>query len=383
MTGPTKIQVELTPNDDEVIVSWRVQGRPVDRIWVNASDLEDCTDRIRKSLNDLNIYVKNNILLSNELDIDFKRYNEILNKLRRHGSDLHNLILPKSTSLEKRTIERFIEALPVNSLLDVYVEDQNVTIPLGFAFDGRPMQPGASPSLQDFAGFWLSKFHITTWLGGVFFAPEPLPVEAGNFRALYAVDRHEWDDAWDELLKTFPDFAPVFQLPCGIHDSWDDAEEVWKTMANFDSLFFLFGHSDGRNVVISGEERPGYHVKNYFSKSGSRTSSIIVANACMSLAGNRSGGSSILSLATQGGFTGIIGTEAEILNTKALSCGARLIHGLCIEGLSFGDAFDRMRSDPRLFPLNLFYSCYGDRNFRLDKPVCDGAVGNEQSNHTN
>jgi hypothetical protein len=89
----------------------------------------------------------------------------------------------------------------------------------------------------------------------------------------------------------------------------------------------------------------------------------------MSLTGNSRGGSSILSLATQAGFCGLIGTEAEILNTKALLCGARLVHGLCVEGLSFGEAFDRMHADERLFPFNLFYSCYGDRSFRLDSPI--------------
>jgi hypothetical protein len=177
----------------------------------------------------------------------------------------------------------------------------------------------------------------------------------------------------DDLNDHFPELSPVFDIECGVRNTWQDARDTWAKMKNFDSILFFLGHSDGAAINISGEQKTSYMLSTMFNKAGSASTSIIVANACMSLAGNSRGGSSILSLATQDGFSGFIGTEAEILNTKALLCGALLIHGLCVQGLSFGDAFDRMHTDSRLFPLNLFYSCYGDRNFRLDQPLLGSA----------
>src|SRR5208282_1599113 len=137
------IQLELTPNDSEIVARFCVGNRPVHRNYANASDLVDCTDRIRRTLNDFNTYIKNNPSLSNDFDKSFKEYNNLLRRLREHGSDLHNLIVSKRTAsdLAKHNIEKYIEVPPDNSSLEVYVEDQNVTIPLGFAFDGRDMPP--------------------------------------------------------------------------------------------------------------------------------------------------------------------------------------------------------------------------------------------------
>ena len=81
------------------------------------------------------------------------------------------------------------------------------------------------------------------------------------------------------------------------------------------------------------------------------------------------GSTSLLSAAARKGFCGLVGTEAEILNTYALRCGTRLMWELCFAGRPLGEALDEMQSAEDLFPLNLLYTCYAQRDFQLVRPI--------------
>jgi len=94
---------------------------------------------------------------------------------------------------------------------------------------------------------------------------------------------------------------------------------------------------------------------------------LLILNCCLSVSGAEGG--SLLSAAARKGFCGLVGTEAEILNTYALRCGTRLMWDLCFSGRSLGEALDAMQSAEDLFPLNLFYTCYAQRDFKLQRPV--------------
>jgi hypothetical protein len=94
---------------------------------------------------------------------------------------------------------------------------------------------------------------------------------------------------------------------------------------------------------------------------------LLILNCCLSVTGGEGG--SLLSAAARKGFCGLVGTEAEILNTYALRCGTRLMWELCANGLPLGEALDAMQSAEDLFPLNLFYTCYAQRDFQLLRPI--------------
>ena len=364
MPNISSIELNLSPNDNIVNASWRVNDRPAGKTLINAADLTQCGDQIRRTLGDLNEYVRDNPPLSSEFDKDFDRYNRILKALRTHGADLHRLLLDMPCPLEQ-----FICVMERRLPLTVFVEDQNVTIPIGFAFDGREREPTTKPSISDFDGFWLSKFMITIWVTSLTSSLDPIVVPVSNFRALFAVDPSEYQDAVEALGERSSELPSVFGIDVGIRETWEDASDAWREMMKFDSVLFFLAHSDGNNIRLAGEEKASFSIKNTFSKNNTQTTTLVVVNACMSLAGNRKGGSSILSIAAREGFAGLVGTEAEILNTHALLCGSYLMHGLCFENLMLGEVFERMRAHPKLFPLNLFYSCYGDRSFRLDTPL--------------
>jgi len=42
---------------------------------------------------------------------------------------------------------------------------------------------------------------------------------------------------------------------------------------------------------------------------------------------------------------------------------------LCFNGRPLGEALDEMQSAEDLFPLNLLYTCYAQRDFQLLRPV--------------
>jgi hypothetical protein len=253
----TNIEVRLTPNDGDVTCSWRVRNRPVGRTLVNAADLEDCSNRIRRSLSEISSYIRTNAEFSEELDQEFKGYNKLLNNLRGSGYDLYNLLLPSvdTESSEKPSIRQYIEAAPKGSSFDVFVEDENVTIPLGFAHENGTLISPTIPSIRNFDGFWLSKFSITTWLDGVDYSPETQTIKSSNFRALFAVDNKEWSDAIEGLSDSFPECCQVFDIECGVHNTWQTARDTWGKMLNFDSLVFFLGHSNGSTIRLSGEEK--------------------------------------------------------------------------------------------------------------------------------
>jgi len=363
---PDAFELTLTPNDKFVRAEWRINRRPAGKKNVNAADLDACNDQIRKSLSDINEYMRRHPTLSVKEDPEFYDYNKLMTRLRNHGKDLRDLLIDDLHNLQTK-IESDTE-----KELNVYVDDENVTVPIGFAFHGGVIGPSSLPSINDFGGFWLTRFSkIQTWLTSDNL--DEIIVDSDNFRALYAVDEQEWQDALSVIgerrLAISDKYFRIFDIKVGCKSTWDEAVEGWQEIADFDNILFFLAHSDGVSIRLSGEQRLSLSLKNAFKKTLKPSVTLIIANTCMSLAGNRSGGTSVLSLARRQGFAGLIGTEAEILNSYALLCGARLIHDICYERCNLGEAFKRMREDPTLFPLNLFYSCYGDSSFQLRTPL--------------
>jgi hypothetical protein len=131
---------------------------------------------------------------------------------------------------------------------------------------------------------------------------------------------------------------------------------------------FVLAHSDGQYLKLSGRERDSEDFTTMLDNGRDENhAALLVLNCCLSAIGGEQ--SSLLSAVARKGFCGLIGTEAEILNTHALRCGIHLMWGLCALGKTLGDAFADMQRADDLFPLNLFYTCYADRGFGLREPL--------------
>jgi hypothetical protein len=363
--------LSLSPNDKFVTAAWRCNNKPIGRVQMRAGDFEDYSDQIRRALTAINEYVQRNPTLSLEEDADYREYNRLLKELREQGKGMRDLLVGLEDPRNRSLVERVSSAR--NAELTIFVDDENVTAPVSFACD-EDRNDGVSlkPSQSDFDQFWLSKFSkISTWLNSSSASESKSKDERS--RALYAADRDLWQAAHEIASERWPQFsetlARISEIDCGCQYSWDDAGRAWKSILDYDNILVFFGHSDGTSISVSGQEKHSAALKTLFSKQEHPSSTLLIANTCMSLAGNRRNGTSIVSLSARAGFAGLIGTEAEISNDYALLCCSRLINDLFFEGCELGEAFDNMRSDPTLFPLNLFYTCYGDRNFRLSAPL--------------
>jgi hypothetical protein len=252
--------------------------------------------------------------------------------------------------------------------LRVYCSDDEVSLPFGFVFEGDVASATGEPSRADFAGFWLNRFKITILVAGSGCEHDSLSVDPESLKALYALHRTEVEHAQQYLGSDFARLRNLTALPVKDHYDWDAAKRACADIRATNSIVFVLAHSDGDWLELADSKIDCKTFGRMLHKDRDEDHLILlVLNYCLSAAGGE--GRSLLSAAAQRGFCGLIGTEAEILNTFALRCGTRLMWELCANGLPLGETLDEMQSAQELFPLNLFYTCYAERDFKLQRPL--------------
>jgi hypothetical protein len=223
------------------------------------------------------------------------------------------------------------------------------------------------PSREDFGGFWLNRFKITMVIDGGSCAS--LVIDPASFKSLYALHEQELANAaayMGDDLERLHLLLKTIDFRQGYYD-WPNAERACDEVAGWNGVVFVFAHSDGDMLELEHTTIDSLQFAEMLHRNRDDAhTALIVLNCCLSATGGEN--CSLLGSVAERGFCGLIGTEAKILNTHAIRCGTRIMWGLCAEGISLGDAFDRMQNDGDLFPLNLFYTCYADRGFRLATP---------------
>ncbi|MCC8402410.1 hypothetical protein LJ655_10980 [Paraburkholderia sp. MMS20-SJTN17] len=370
------MQLFLDANGDSIKLVWRSDegGRRSKPILLPKAFLLDRARKIRDELNNLNDYVQTT-QLDESKDPGWVRYREILNRLTECGRWLSNAIFNFRDEHAQELLEA-LDALPHGAEVKIFCSDDQVTLPLGFVYaNGAPVSEPTDapateakrPSREDFAGFWLNRFKITMAIDG---GPcGALVIDPASFKSLYALHKSELanaaaylgdDRAHLDLLLTTIDFRK------GYYD-WPNAQRACGEAAGWDGVVFVFAHSNGDMLELDSTRIDSLQFAEMLHRNRDDAhTALIVLNCCLSATGGEN--CSLLGAVAERGFCGLIGTEAEILNTHAIRCGTRIMWGLCAEGLSLGDAFDHMQNDTDLFPLNLFYTCYADRRFRLATP---------------
>ena len=310
-----KLELSLDPNGEHIKLRWSKEDEPPSKpLRLKSEQLRVRSADVRGALNALNSYVRTNQKFEEEKDPGWRRYADVLRTLREKGEALHNALLIEDDPRSQEFM-RAIEELPQGAELRVVCSDDEVSLPLGFVFEGEVDAPVGKPSRSDFAGFWLDRLKITMLVEGGGAGPERRSVDPLSLKTLYALHRTELENAVPYLGGDAVKLKQLTLLPVKDHYNWNSAKR----------------------------------------------------NCCLSVSGGEGG--SLLSAAARKGFCGLVGTEAEILNTYALRCGTRLMWDLCFKGRSLGEALDEMQSAEDLFPLNLLYTCYAQRDFELLRPV--------------
>src|SRR5262249_17545209 len=149
-------------------------------------------------------------------------------------------------------------------------------------------------------------------------------VDPQSLKALYALHRTELADAQPFLGDDSARLRKLTLLPVNEYYDWDAAKRAWAEIREMHSIVFVLAHSDGDWLELADSKIDCKTFGKMLHKDRDQTHVVLlVLNCCFSATGGE--GRSLLSAAAQRGFCGLIGTEAEILNTFALRCGTRLM----------------------------------------------------------
>jgi hypothetical protein len=366
---PTQLELMLDPNGDEIKVTWHRGSGPFSKpLKLSSALMSRRSHDVRAALSELNAYVRTNQNLDEEKDPGWKRYVGVLKELQQRGAALYNAFFDDG-DLRTKALIQALQALGAGAELRVHCSDEVVSLPLGFVFDGEVQPLRERPSRADFSGFWLDRFNITMLVAGGGVEPGSLDIDPQSLRALYALHRSEVEDAWQFIGSDSARLQQLTLLPVNAHYDWASARRACASICETNNIIFVLAHSDGDWLELADNEKidcQGFARMLHKGHIESRAV-LLVLNCCLSATGGE--GRSLLSAVAQPGFCGLIGTEAEVLNTFALRCGTRLMWDLCFNGLTLGEAFEGMQHAENLFPLSLFYTCYAERSFRLQHPI--------------
>lgn len=370
------VEIFLSPNGTEIKVSWRSShfrsalSKPYS---VNADSLQARCQAVRSELTALNNYVRGNPDFDVNRDTKWEKYSDIMWKLRDAGNLLRSALIDAGKPEDvAEAFDMRLRSLEKNTEVTVHCSDQGVTIPAGFICDDPLFMLAGRPSRKDFDGFWINRLKLSMRLSGTDCATSEA-IDQSAFRAIYALNRNEMEPVLAELMASNREeellqFASLTTINQRDHYQWEDVRSECLKITDAHAIFFVFAHCNGLSLQLGDKDTIAWSkFRNMLRKRAINRSGLVIFNCCTSAIGDEGG--SLLSTVTQPGFCGMIGTEAEIYNTSALRCGIRLMWNLCYGAQSLGDAFTSMQDSADLFPLNLFYTCYAARDFRLSSPI--------------
>jgi hypothetical protein len=248
--------------------------------------------------------------------------------------------------------------------------DGSVHIPWAFLYRKDPYeldtqgQPDAT-TIKDFSDFWLGIFKIY-----VRYSVTDLircsRSKRDTFRFLYALNK----DLFNSALRVLPQdeqttCSRLLSEEVGEVTTWAGCREKWRSIEGKNSIIYVFGHSDGDDIVLEGDTRITTAQFNFlFKKHEGASDTVCVLNGCRTGVGPLF--DSFIKVTSGPGFHGFIGTEAEVANNFAASYGIELMKQICENGRSVGEAFESLQQEK--FPTSLFYTCYANPEFRVPRP---------------
>ena len=374
-----EIEFFLTPNGSEIKLQWRADGygssfsKP---IRISADLLRRRSADVRDALTAMNEYVRRNPHVSEERDQGWATYRSRLADIVDAGRALRAALLRSEPGA--KPLEDALADIGPGAVMKISCSDEEVTFPFGFIYeDGEDLgeaaasQPGLAmtyrPSHADFARFWVSRYRISMLVEGSGCATDDLTINPDTLRALYALHKAELEASVPDLGSDCDTLKQLLKLKVGDHYDWNSAQRAWRSIDTSNSIVFVLAHSDGDYLKLQDSKLESLQFRDMLEKRNAAGATLLILNCCLSATG--AVGASLLSAVARRGFCGLVGTEAEILNSAALRFGTLLLKRLLKNGEPLGQAFDAVQQDASLFPLNLFYTCYADRAFRLREPM--------------
>ncbi|MFM0330065.1 hypothetical protein [Paraburkholderia strydomiana] len=303
-------------------------------------------------------------------------YEDYLPTLARAGERLKSALFASPDSAESADeVGSFLTGLGQKTSLCI-CSDSSVHLPWNFVYAGNPnAMPKPTGKLSDFDDFWTNRFKIRIRFQQASVPPKT-PISKKRVKTLLALHNERFKAA-TQALKNDPELQRkirrLLEHEIGHTNNWFDCRSKWDNLANEDSIFYIFAHSDGKSLSLSdkppcskssGIDRyllspSGFQT--YFRKSRSNpTNTLCFINGCRTADGDW--GNGFLSTTSTHGFQGFIGSEAEVPNDRATKYAVEFLSHL-LEGSTVDVAFEATRE--LCFPMSLWYSCYAYPDFQI------------------
>jgi hypothetical protein len=372
------MEITINTNGPDTIKIWW-QDRDVfgpgqfGPILLNLAEITKRSTNVRNAISKLSNYFERR-LTSLPLDVGWEEYASLMSSLQFAGAGLYAALF-KGKGEEQLALRKHIEGLSNGSEIELHCHDDQVSIPFGFLTESfnEPPPPSGALSRDHFNHFWVNRFRINARILNCRIKLSQLEIEPEEFRALYALNEKSVLDALEYLKeKLLTEEVERFDLLKTIsvhaHHEWGGVSDACKKISKSGSIIFVLAHSDGDKIELGEEEMDsGLFADMIQRERDEEMPELLILNCCASATGDA--GKSLLSAVARTGFCGLIGTEAKISNVHALRCGIHLMWNICTKGITLGEAFAEMQADSALFPVNLFYTCYASRDFKLKRPI--------------
>ena len=229
-----------------------------------------------------------------------------LSALRVAGSDLRAILFDKIISGNEESAAVVDNYLTRQSNAQIplrIITDAAIQVPWNFIFDGDAMvDQRHAGDMSDFNGFWLNKFKIYVRFNSLQ-VPADDPLDGKTLKTLFALDENEFVAAREQLLVDQPHLEPalgaLISHEVGPVLNWSDCRSKWQEIGDNDSVIYIFGHSNGKEISLKGEpstvplnERTKYvlGIGNFsgifIKKRENKSKTICLINGCRSAGGS-------------------------------------------------------------------------------------------------
>jgi hypothetical protein len=356
------VRVGPTTDDGRVKVAWFLNEQVDTAYDISSSTLIERAKEVRKLLA---------TMATNAAEGRMADQASTLRDLAIAGARLRNALFHSTPNRDPGTeIKEWLTSLPIPHRIS-FIDQGGIRVPWGLIYEGDPAKfPDESLAAANVAcdGFWALRYHVT--------APPRIGVRkyelsGENFELIPVVHPDVHKDT--EVVRKTDEYDDFEQrvIHSLLHTPLLGKQALhgaWPRFASKDGLLYVLCHADGTALSFgkADADRLTFHdFKDDFPRYDKKSLILIFLNGC-STAFDRLDKEGWLSVGSNQGFVGIIGTEAVIPDVFAMRFGLAFLAAFLGRGDSVLATIDELR---RLhLPLSLIYSVHCPGTLRINPP---------------
>lgn len=353
-------------NDQEpkLEIVWRQDAATFDPYEVDAEATERLranAEKARGQLRELSLAHKSGVP-------DRETVAKLVKNLARTGKTLYQRLFPDNRDAPPhiKEIRGWLETQqlePAPTIEVLFYGDRSFFVPWNILYMGDPLKDSfASPTDNGYRGFWGVRYVLTGGKPADPLRRRPLPATSQALAVICprVAEKVKWDFA--SLRKQYPDRLEI------VHDM-DRFEE--RMSEGLPEILYWLSHADSGTLKLDGQSCSIGELGDILEDGHSSLQDkrqfrgVAILNACST--GAPIDMTSYLEKFHRYNFSGILATEADVLDTFAAPYGETLLQHL-LAGHMMGPATQALRSREASLPQSLLYGTYCPPTLRLDTP---------------